>query len=154
MSGIASTPSKKTADRIGRMIREYRTPVFAMVLFCIFGIALTGSPCMLRTITGMPCPGCGLTRATLALFRLDAAEAFRDNPMVFLVWPSALLLVPLIVLKKISIKKCTPFFILFGVCMILAYIVRMILYFPNMEPMTYDYDSMLGRVILLVRQWV
>lgn len=37
-------------------------------------------PCIIRTVTGFLCPGCGVTRATLALLRLEPIEAFRYNP--------------------------------------------------------------------------
>lgn len=36
---------------------------------------------------GIPCPGCGLTRATIALLRGDVAEALRFHPLVFVALP-------------------------------------------------------------------
>jgi len=154
MSEVSSLRWKKIFIEFRRTVHEYRTLVFALIAFCIFSLVLTDSTCVLRTITGLPCPGCGLTRATYALLRLDLAGAFHYNPMVFLVWPFSLLFTMLIVLKKTTIKKCTPFFIVFGVCMILVYIVRMILYFPNLEPMIYDDHSVLGRALFFIRQLV
>lgn len=38
-------------------------------------------PCIPKTITGIPCPGCGVTRAWLAALRLDFSTAFRQYPM-------------------------------------------------------------------------
>ena len=38
-----------------------------------------GIPCLFRKITGFLCPGCGNSRAVLALLRLDIAEALRYN---------------------------------------------------------------------------
>jgi len=38
-------------------------------------------PCIPRTLTGIPCITCGLTRAWLAAFRLDFGTAFRQYPM-------------------------------------------------------------------------
>ena len=43
--------------------------------------------CPIRRITGVPCPGCGVTRATLSLLQLDFAKALRLNPAVFFVYP-------------------------------------------------------------------
>jgi hypothetical protein len=40
--------------------------------------------CWFYNLTGRPCPGCGLTRALLALGRGDFVAAWRFNPFV---WP-------------------------------------------------------------------
>lgn len=45
-----------------------------------------GIPCILHEVTGLECPGCGLTRAVLALARLDIAAAFGYNVL----WPLVL----------------------------------------------------------------
>ena len=47
-----------------------------VVLFYIFNI-----PCLFKLFFGIPCPGCGITRAWLSLLRLDFRSAFRFNPM-------------------------------------------------------------------------
>ncbi len=39
--------------------------------------------CPFKAATGLPCPGCGMTHAFLALGRLDLAGAFAANPLVF-----------------------------------------------------------------------
>lgn len=39
-------------------------------------------PCVLRTLTGFYCPGCGGTRAVLALLRGDVLESLYCHPMV------------------------------------------------------------------------
>ena len=55
----------------------------------LFGIALVravGSDveapilCLLRRVAGLPCPGCGLTRATVAFLRGDWGAAWRLHP--------------------------------------------------------------------------
>jgi hypothetical protein len=46
--------------------------------------ALPGLPlCPFKAVTGLPCPGCGITHAFLALGRLDLAGAWAANPLVF-----------------------------------------------------------------------
>ena len=47
-------------------------------------------PCMFHQITGLYCPGCGVSRMCLALFRLDFVSAFRANAAIFLLLPAGL----------------------------------------------------------------
>lgn len=42
--------------------------------------------CPVKTTLGLPCPGCGATRATLALASLSLGEALVANPLVTLAW--------------------------------------------------------------------
>jgi len=44
-----------------------------------------GLPCPLRTLTGVPCPFCGMTTATVAVCHGDWAGAAAANPLVYLV---------------------------------------------------------------------
>ena len=43
--------------------------------------------CPLASIAGIPCPGCGLTRATLALAHGDVHRAVELHPLVFVLAP-------------------------------------------------------------------
>lgn len=38
-------------------------------------------PCIFRSVTGLPCPGCGMARAWLAALRLDLFQALHHHPM-------------------------------------------------------------------------
>lgn len=62
-----------------------------ILISLIYGIlALTGHGCPIRLLTGIPCPGCGLSRAWLSFLHLDVVQAFRYHPLF---WGIPLLLV-------------------------------------------------------------
>ena len=52
--------------------------------------SILGSGSSLQHFTGVPCPGCGMSRAAFALLRLDFSAAFRYHPMIFVLPPVAL----------------------------------------------------------------
>ncbi len=43
--------------------------------------------CLFRALSGLPCPGCGLTRALVALLHGDLAAAFVYHPYSFVLLP-------------------------------------------------------------------
>jgi len=51
-------------------------------------------PCVFRMLTGLQCPGCGTTRALHHLLHGRFEEAFRLNPMLFVLMAVALFALP------------------------------------------------------------
>jgi Protein of unknown function (DUF2752) len=49
-------------------------------------------PCPLRTLTGIPCPFCGMTRGVSALVHGHVSAAFTYNPGAFLIVAMAIVL--------------------------------------------------------------
>jgi len=87
-------------------------------------------PCPILWCTGVSCPGCGITRAALALCRLDVGAALYYNPSVFIVGAAAILL---ILLRKQ--KKASRWIIYSAAVLMLAvYIYRMaVLHSPMLQ---------------------
>lgn len=110
-----------------------------------------GSACPIALVTGLPCPACGLTRACMAAVTLHFAEAFTYHPLflavpvVFAVGVWGLIRPEILDKKWLTIGAFT-----LVAAFIVTYIVRMALYFPYIEPMTYRADSLLG---LLLKHW-
>lgn len=50
-------------------------------------LAAMPSVCVIRRVTGRPCPGCGMTRALSCLAHGDLRDAWRHNPRVAVVAP-------------------------------------------------------------------
>ena len=121
--------------------------IFIILLICaayyIFDIN-----CMIRRLTGIPCPGCGMSRAVYNIFKGNVAEAFRFHPLFPLI-PFILLAMTNILNKHIKIKN--TILIITAVLFFSAYIVRMYLYFPDIAPMELNENAVLFRLINFLR---
>ena len=66
-----------------------------LLLVCLLGIACLiwlrmggpSVPCVFYKVTGLQCPGCGVTRMILALSRLDLPAALRANAFLTVTLP-------------------------------------------------------------------
>ncbi len=61
--------------------------IFAILTVFILILVTTGIGCPIRAVTGIPCPGCGITRALLAAMRLQWRSAFSLHPLFPLALP-------------------------------------------------------------------
>ena len=73
-------------------------------------IHLTGwaVPYLFRQMTGLKCPGCGVTSMCLALLRLDFAAAFRWNPGLMALSPFLGALIALLIARYIRTGSWRP----------------------------------------------
>ena len=97
--------------------------VFAAIAGFYFFIELLGVTCPIKFVTGISCAGCGMSRAWLALLRLDLAAAFSFHPLFWLPVPAALLLLirrrlPKRMVRTLLIGMCTLF--------LAVYVVRLL----------------------------
>jgi len=74
----------------------------AFVLFALGALVVAGLPwpCPLHTLTGIPCPSCGLTRALRLALHGDLAGATRMHPLWFVVIPAC---------GALAIAECVAF---------------------------------------------
>ncbi len=115
----------------------------------IFGIGtlifyLSDIKCLFKYTVGIPCPGCGLTRAWLSFFKMDLGAAFTWHPLF---WIAPIVIIIGVFAKgKVSKNKRTNTMAwIFIVTLILSvYSVRMVQLFPNQVPMDYNERSLLS----------
>ena len=48
-------------------------------------------PCVFRLVTGLKCPGCGVTHLAVAMLHGDFHEAFMANQLIFILLPAAVI---------------------------------------------------------------
>lgn len=95
---------------------------FFAVAFPVAAFYLTFG-CPLRFFAGICCPGCGMSRALVALIKLDFYTAFNMHPLIFIMPVVALLY---ILRNKIPQKLRTVLTVIFFGAMVLTYIIRLL----------------------------
>lgn len=93
----------------------------------------TGTNCPIKALFGVPCPGCGMTRAVFALLQLNFSGAFAMHPLVFLL-PAILLLLLLWKRGRYGIL------IVSAVLLILVFVVRLLVS-PGEPPLDLKRDA-------------
>ena len=95
------------------------------VVFCLFLLRFTlGLPCPIQYLTGISCPGCGMTRALWSLVTLDPDSAWHYHPAVFALIPATVLW---IILRFKGMKKAAISILIgFISLMILTYFWRLL----------------------------
>ena len=122
-----------------KILIKYKYLFILFILYLgYFLIFQQGEPnCLIKHTIGFPCPGCGMTRAVGYLISFDFENAFFYHPLVFTL--PFLIFIFLYqdtkILGKIAHSKI--FWISVIILFIIVYIIRMILYFPDTEPMDY-----------------
>lgn len=83
-----------------KKIKQNKTVVLFFILAILISVELLIThlrvneiitiPCIFHVITDKYCPGCGMTRMILSLFKLEFYQAFRYNMLGFVLTPFAL----------------------------------------------------------------
>ena len=92
------------------------------------------SLCPIKAITGLECPGCGITRMFVALFHGNIYQAFRYNPLVFIELPIIFILLVLYKFKKEYRKVINIIFIVLLIITIVYGVLRNIPMFYFLAP--------------------
>ena len=116
--------------------------VAVVVCYYLFMNMVLHTGCIFTYITGLPCPGCGLTRAGILLLTGDIKGAFYMNPSIFLWGYFGIYFV----CSRYMIGNGKGIMLnLILVCLltIFIYIYRMGCFFPSHEPLVFQKRSLL-----------
>lgn len=103
-------------------ISKIRQNLHLILLFLLMALFYYRHGCPLRFFTGICCPGCGMTRALIALLRLDFSLALEMHPLVLLI-PIAVIIY--LLRKRIPKKVLNTLCISALALMLTVYIIRL-----------------------------
>ncbi len=120
--------------------RTKQNKLLAASLLLLF-FALGSPACFFYNFFGLPCPGCGMTRALLAVLQGDLTRAWQNHPL-FILLPLLLVLPFILKTKRQQIYVWSAVAALF----LLVYIIRLILIFPGAAPFDFNQAALLPRL--------
>lgn len=107
--------------------------------------------CPIRNITGLPCPGCGMTRAFLSLAKFDLAAALEYHPLFWLI---PLIFIVVIFRHRVALFKrlATNKPLIWGIVSLffLVYGWRMWHFFPQTVPLDFNANGLIPLMIHLL----
>lgn len=106
-------------------IRECIILVAVLGFYCMLAYFLN-LPCPIYWVTGVSCPGCGMTRALFSVLRFDFAGAFYYHPLIFLCIPAIPVLVIVHIKKYHFARKVITFVVVSA--FFAVYILRILVF--------------------------
>lgn len=145
----------KIWSRLRADLKEYRIGLLALGLYYISTRLAFRAFCPMVILTGLPCPGCGLSRAVWFLLTGELLRSFQLHPMAGL-W---LLLFLYFVIERYLLgrgitKGIRVFLVLLSLATLFLYFYRIMTLFPNRPPMSYTGRNMMEKLIPGYRQRV
>lgn len=128
-------------------------PFFIIIIFYLIGVSINTFPnlCIIKNIFGIPCPSCGMTRATFASLKGSFGLAFHYHPLFFTIPFIFVSIFWLIQTKRLIIKKYLSLFLYVMVAgWLITYAIRMILFFPHTIPMDFTSDALIPYIVHLI----
>ncbi|MBQ8597580.1 MAG: DUF2752 domain-containing protein [Lachnospiraceae bacterium] len=135
---------KEILGRIFKDIKEYGWALAAFLVCYALIHVIFDAFCPLLVLTGIPCAGCGLTRAFLFLFSGQFARAMYMNPSVLLVLAFVLYFVLFRYVLGRKVKGLNVCLALLVAGMLIIYGYRMWMYFPDRVPYVYHENNILA----------
>ena len=138
--------------RIADDAKQYGAALAAAALYMIFMNLVFHAFCPLVIFRGIPCPGCGMTRASICFLTGRWQQAWQMNPVVFPFMAAAGYFGWNRYIAGRRAKGMKIIAIGLLVLLIVVYGVRMYLYFPDRAPCLYAADNMIAHLKALYWQ--
>lgn len=129
---------KSILSRIAADIKECRIGILAFCGYMLLVMLFFREVCPLLIMTGIPCPGCGLTRAGVLFLQGKFAEAFQMHAFIYVWFAFALYFVYNRYIRQKKMVYGIQIIVGIVVCMLLYYGYRMVMFFPHTEPMIWS----------------
>ena len=113
-----------------------KTKTLGIVL--ILFLLLLFYKCPIQTLTGLPCPGCNMKTSLYYLLQFKFSESLYYHALLI---PTIVVFVSILFNYK-NQERIKRLLIIWAILMIVYYIYRMIVYFPN-SPMVYDKNNLI-----------
>lgn len=122
--------------------------VFIGSVSLLFSLIFKRSACLFLNLTGVPCPSCGMTRAYISLFRGNITQAFDYHPLFL-----APFVIIIMMQEKIRTNKklFNRLIILLTAILFVVYAIRLILLFPEKEPLVFFSDAILPKFYRFIK---
>lgn len=137
---------KEIGDRIRQDVKNLWQAAVAIAVYAILVNLLFHNFCPMVIVTGLPCPGCGMTRALFFLVTGRLQQSIQINPMGI---PVACIFLYFCINRYIAGKKAKgimPVIVITAVMMLALYVYRMYSFFPDRVPYVYTEGNVMERI--------
>lgn len=139
---------KMIISRITKDIKKWYFPILVVIIYGVVTKIVFKAFCPFLIFTGVPCAGCGITRAIFYLITGNIKKSLELNPAAPMWIFLAIIYFWKRYIKGESVKKLEIILFLAGLITFLVYICRMIIYFPGKPPIIYFENNILKKIVI------
>ena len=114
-------------NKLKKDIQNFWIAILAVIIYLLFMQILFSTWCPIKALFHIDCPGCGLTHATIYMFKGQFMNAINTNYTVFLWWILGILFFVDRYIQKLKIKIFPNFFIIVCSITLFRYFLKFII---------------------------
>lgn len=131
--------------RIWKDLNHYKWGILFFLIYYVLVKKIFHAYCPVVIVSGIPCPACGLTRASFFLITGQFIRAYHMHPLIFLYGGFGLYVFVKRYILNQKIKYLKLWIVLLLLSLIITYLIRMYLYFPGHPPISYTRHNLLEK---------